>query len=73
MKLTQDFTPKIPVVIELSACPKHDAQMGEPCFSIRAKESIEKLRAVCHTRALKVGFNGRISDEAIRNRKTPRS
>jgi hypothetical protein len=63
----------IPTVLERTSCKNHDVPEGVPCFHIGNDESGYNA-AVCNKRALRAGFNARISKSSlvrnhIKNRK----
>lgn len=58
----------IPVVLDLSACEKHEAPRGEPCFHIR-KSRGGYYPAICNNRAVKVGYNAPIDPNSLSRKK----
>lgn len=64
------FTPEVPTterylqtVIDRQPCGKHNADKGEPCFTLPKTRGY--TTAVCNRRAKRAGFNHRISLKSL--------
>lgn len=58
----------IETVIFHGACKKHQVDRGEPCYT-NISGTEELLVGVCGKRIKAAGFNGKISDAALRKAK----
>ena len=57
----------IDTVIDRSACKKHKASVDTPCWVVETAKG-DWLRGVCNKRAIKAGYNGKISRSSLRVR-----
>lgn len=52
-------------VIDFTACDRHDAKEGYPCFWATAYTSDNTIQGICNTRALRAGYNGYINPRSL--------
>lgn len=59
-----DSEPRIPDVLDRSACAKHNAEFYNPCWTIWKLDG-GKSPAVCNSRAKRAGFDAPISPASM--------
>lgn len=55
-------------IIGRKTCEKHDAGLGEACYTIPSDISERVLLAICNQRAKKAGANGKISESSYQTK-----
>lgn len=56
-------------IISRTACVRHDAQIGQPCFLIYYNNKRGEIGpAICNSRVAMAGFNGKIQPGSLSRR-----
>jgi len=64
---TPDFTLHIGNILSRVDCPKHKAIEGAACYYLHSDHHPSGFHiAICNSRAVRAGYNGRVSDKALR-------